>query len=83
MGAIGEEVDDASITGLVKMTLLYHRSTSAINTLVETNDGLVNLGGMARNASEKDLVTQLVSDVYGVKVVVNNMTVEGVVPITN
>ena len=76
IGVIGEKVDDASITGLVKMTLLYHRSTSAINTLVETNDGLVNLGGMARNAAEKDLVTQVVSDVYGVKVVVNNMTVK-------
>ena len=83
MGALGEKVDDASITGLVKMTLLYHRSTSAINTLVETEDGLVTLGGMAKNQAEKDLVTQLVSDVYGVKVVVNNMTVEGIVPITN
>ncbi len=83
MGAIGEKVDDASITGLVKMTLLYHRSTSAINTLVDTKDGLVTLGGMARNEAEKDLATQLVSDVYGVKVVVNNMTVEGQQPVTN
>lgn len=83
MAVIGEKVDDASITGLVKMTLLYHRSTSAINTLVETKDGLVNLSGMARNEAEKDLVSQLVSDVYGVRVVVNNMTVEGEGPIIN
>jgi hyperosmotically inducible periplasmic protein len=80
IAAIGEKVDDASITGLVKMTLLYHRSTSAVNTHVETNNGQVNLGGIAKNAAEKDLVTQLVSDVYGVEVVVNNMNIETVAP---
>ena len=29
---IGEDIDDVSIIAQVKMTLLYHRSTSAINT---------------------------------------------------
>jgi len=29
---VGGKIDDASITALVKMTLLYHRSTSALNT---------------------------------------------------
>lgn len=81
IAVIGEKVDDASITGLVKMTLLYHRSTSATNTHVKTNDGQVNLSGMAKNAAEKDLVTQLVSDVYGVDVVVNNMNIETAAPI--
>ncbi len=33
---VGEKIDDASITAQVKMTLLYHRSTSALNTKVET-----------------------------------------------
>lgn len=80
MGVVAEKIDDASITGLVKTTLLYHRSTSAINTQVQTKDGVVNLGGNARSAAEKDLATKLVSDVYGVKMVVNNMTVEGMVP---
>ena len=37
---------------------------------------LVNLAGKAKNAAEKDLATKFVSDVYGVKLVVNNMTVE-------
>ena len=58
------------------MTLMYHRSTSALKTTVETKDGVVNLGGSAKNAAEKDLTTKLVSDVYGVKQVVNTMTVE-------
>ena len=71
-----EAIDDASITALVKMTLLYHRSTSAINTTVKTNDGVVTLGGKATNTAEKELATKFVSDIYGVKSVVNNMTVE-------
>lgn len=73
--SIGEVIDDASITALVKTTLLYHRSTSALKTSVETKDGVVKLGGKAKNGAEKDLATKIVSDVHGVKKVVNNMTV--------
>jgi osmotically-inducible protein OsmY len=76
-------IDDASITAMVKTTLMYHRSTSAINTTVKTNEGVVNLGGKAANAAEKDLATKLVSDVYGVKRVVNNMTIESTVSTVN
>jgi hyperosmotically inducible periplasmic protein len=47
-----ETIDDASITTQVKMTLLYHRSTSALNTKVETMDGVVTLTGEAQNAAE-------------------------------
>ena len=71
-----ETIDDASITALVKTTLLYHSSTSALNTTVETKDVVVNLGGKAKNAAEKDLAAKLVSDVHGVKSVNNRMTVE-------
>ena len=76
MDAAIESIDDASITALVKTTLLYHRSTSALNTTVVTNEGVVKLGGKAGSAAEKDLAAKLVSDVHGVKRVVNNMTVE-------
>jgi osmotically-inducible protein OsmY len=75
MNAAGESVDDASVTALVKTTLMYHRSTSALKTIVETKDGVVTLRGKAKNAAEKDLATKFVSDVHGVKMVVNNMTV--------
>ena len=68
-------VDDASITAQVKLALLTHRSTSALNTKVETKGGVVTLTGTARNAAERDLVTKLVSDVSGVKSVDNRMTV--------
>ena len=76
VGTMGEAIDDASVTALVKSTLLYHRSTSALNTTVNTKDGVVTLGGKAKNVTEKDLATKLVSDVHGVQSVVNNMTVE-------
>jgi osmotically-inducible protein OsmY len=74
---VGEKIDDASITAQVKITLLSHRSTSAINTKVKTRHGVVTVSGKAGNAAEKDLVTKLASDVNGVKKVTNRMTVTG------
>jgi osmotically-inducible protein OsmY len=74
--AMGEKIDDASITAEVKASLLSHRSTSALKTKVETADGVVTVGGIARNAAEKSLVTKLVTDINGVSSVVNNMTIE-------
>ncbi|MBF0231139.1 MAG: BON domain-containing protein [Desulfamplus sp.] len=74
--AMSQLIDDASITVMVKTKLLYNRSTSAINTIVETNGGVVKLSGIARNAAEKDLAAKLVNDVHGVKKVINNIIVE-------
>jgi hyperosmotically inducible protein len=73
---VGEKIDDASITAQVKMTLLYHRSTSAINTKVETKRGMVTLGGKAGSQAELNLATKLANDVNGVKGVKNRMTIE-------
>ena len=72
---VGEMIDDASITASVKSALLLQRSTSALHTKVDTNNGVVTLKGKAKNAAEKDLVTKLVSDIKGVKNVKNKMTV--------
>jgi hyperosmotically inducible protein len=73
---MGESIDDASITAQVKTTLLLHRSTGVLRTKVETTNGVVTVSGTARNSAEKDLVTKIIQDVYGVKKVVNNMTIE-------
>jgi osmotically-inducible protein OsmY len=73
---IGEKIDDASITAQVKMTLLYHRSTSALNTKVETKGGEVTLYGKARTAAEMSLATKLANDVNGVTNVNNRMVIE-------
>jgi Predicted periplasmic or secreted lipoprotein len=72
---VGEKIDDASITAQVKMTLLYHRSTSALNTSVATKRGVVTLSGKAKNAAEKDLAAKYANDVKGVKSVNNQMTI--------
>lgn len=40
---VGAMIDDASLTARVKMTLLYHRWTSVLNTEVGTNDGVVTM----------------------------------------
>jgi osmotically-inducible protein OsmY len=73
---LGQNIDDASITAQVKMMLLYHSSTSALNTSVTTKKGVVTLGGKAKNAAEKDLAAKLVNDVNGVKSVKNLLTIE-------
>ncbi len=74
--ALGEKIDDASITALVKTTLFYHRSTSGLKTTVDTKDGMVTLGGKARTPAEKDLAGKFASDVRGVNTVNNTITVE-------
>jgi len=75
-GTTGDKIDDASITAQVKTTLLFHRSTSALNTKVETKQGVVTLSGKAANAAEKDLATKIVNDVHGVQSVNNRMTIK-------
>jgi len=73
---VGQDVDDASITAQVKIILLYHRSTSALDTSVSTEKGVVTLGGKAKNKTESYLVAKLVNNVNGVKSVKNLMTIE-------
>lgn len=72
---IGGKIDDASITTMVKITLLGHRSTSALETSVTTKDGVVTLSGKAANAAEVALAGKLANDVNGVQSVQNDMTV--------
>jgi osmotically-inducible protein OsmY len=73
---VAEIIDDASIKAQVKMTLLFHRSTSTLRTTVAVMRSVVTVSGEAKNAAEVDLVTKLVRDVYGVKGVNNMMTVK-------
>ena len=80
---IGEKIDDASVTAEVKSSLLSHHSTSALRTTVSTTDGVVTLGGVAKNDAEKSLVTKLATDINGVTSVINNMTIEVVAASNN
>lgn len=73
---LGEKIDDASVTALVKASLLVHLSTSAIDTKVETRAGVVTVSGVAGSAAEKKQVTNLADDIHGVDKVVNEMTIK-------
>lgn len=74
--SVGDKIDDASVTALVKLSLLYHRSTGSLKTSVTTKDGVVTLTGKAQNAAEVALATKLANDVNGVESVNNQMTIE-------
>ncbi len=71
---VSEYIDDASITAQVKIALLFHRSTSAMGTRVDTKDGVVTVRGIAKNSAERDLVGKLVDNIKGVKSVKNELT---------
>ncbi|MHB8765568.1 MAG: BON domain-containing protein [Deferrisomatales bacterium] len=73
--AMRGKIDDASVTAQVRMALLFHRSTSVLNTQVDTDDGVVTLRGEARNVAEKELVGELVNEINGVKKVRNEMSI--------
>lgn len=57
------------------LPVLSHRSTSSLHATVRTTRGVVTVGGRARNATEIDLVSKLVTDIKGVKSVNNRMTI--------
>jgi osmotically-inducible protein OsmY len=63
-------------TTQVRMTLLYYHSISALHTQVEMKNGMVTLVEKARTAAEKNLLTQMVSNIHGVKIVKNQMAIE-------
>lgn len=73
--SVGEKIDDSSITAQVKYELFSHKSTSALKTKVNTQNGHVIISGDATSSAEKDLVTTLAKSVRGVESVDNNMAV--------
>jgi hyperosmotically inducible protein len=73
---VAVKIDDASITAQVKMALWVHRSTSVVNTTVVTKNGVVTLGGKAKNVAERDLVAKLAEDIDGVRSIRNRMTID-------
>lgn len=76
-GGTPEKNSDAWIHTKIKMMLKLHRNLDAANTEVEVKEGRVTLRGEAGTQAEKELTTENVRDVEGVKDVDNMMTVEG------
>jgi osmotically-inducible protein OsmY len=73
-----EKIDDVSVSALVRMALLLHRSTAGLYTTVATSRGVVTVEGTARDHTEKEIVTRLVQDVNGVKKVKNLMVIKAI-----
>lgn len=71
-----EQIDDASITALVKEALRAQHSTTALKTGIETSAGVVTLSGPAKTTAQKSIVNRLVADINGVIGVIDNTTVE-------
>jgi hyperosmotically inducible periplasmic protein len=76
---MGDKFDDVTIVAKAKAELMTHRSTSALQTTVESHDGEVTLTGVAQSEAEKALAGKLVAAIKGVTGVKNEMTVEEVV----
>jgi hyperosmotically inducible protein len=74
-GEAPAEHSDAWITTKVKTTLLFHRNVSATGTDVFTKDGVVSLRGETSSLAQRELTTEYVKDVEGVKGVKNEMTI--------
>ncbi len=79
-GGSPAENSDGWIVVKVKTVLLFHRNVSAQNTRVSVKDGIVTLRGKADNLAQKDLTSEYVKDVDGVKDVKNEMTVAKAAP---
>ncbi len=69
------ENSDLWLKAKVEMMLLFHGNVSATKTEVDVKDGVVTLRGNADSEAQKELTTEYVKDVEGVKEVRNEMTV--------
>lgn len=74
-GGIPERLSDAWIHMKIKTMLRLHSNLDAANTEVGVKDGRVSLRGEVGSLSEKELTTEYVKDIEGVKDVDNQMAV--------
>ncbi len=71
----GEIVDDSVITSSVKTQLASDKVATLTRVEVETNNGVVYLTGQVQTAEQRSHIGSVVSQVKGVKRVVNNLQV--------
>ena len=74
-GGIPEKNSDAWIHTKVKTMLMLHSNLDGASIEVAVKDGRVTLRGEATSLSAKELTTEYVEDIEGVKDVDNEMTV--------
>lgn len=72
---IKNDKSDTWVKMKVQTTLVFHSNVNARKTNVFVKDGMVTLKGQAMSQAQKELTTEYVKDVEGVKGVNNEMTI--------
>ena len=72
----GQVIDDATITAKVKAGLIADETTKAYQINVDTNSGIVELGGFVDSAAAKNRASEVARGVNGVKEVRNDLEVK-------
>ncbi len=73
---VGQYVDDSTITTQVKARFAESPVVSAMAISVETLNGVVQLSGFAKNATERTTAESIARDVPHVKAVKNDIVVK-------
>lgn len=73
---VGEHFDDAMLTAQVKTALIESPDTKAHEITVETNQGVVQLGGFVNNEKAKAAASTVARSVKGVKNVENKISIK-------
>lgn len=74
-GGLAQQVDDATLTAMVKSKLLWNSNTEGLDIDVESREGVVTLRGHARSAEAKELAGRLTENTEGVRGVNNHLSV--------
>jgi hyperosmotically inducible protein len=74
--AIGEQLDDATLTAKVKAALLQAPDVKGMQINVDSDRGAVQLSGFVENQTQIDKAVQIAKGVSGVREVHNKMTIK-------
>ena len=76
--SVSERASDGWITTKVKSEFAMNKLSSASEINVNTDNGVVILGGMAKNQADANRAIDIARSVKGVRSVRNEMSVQGV-----
>ena len=74
--AIGEQLDDATLTAKVKAALLQAPDVKGMQINVDSDRGAVQLSGFVDSQAQMDKAVQIAKGVNGVREVHNKMTIK-------
>lgn len=72
----GQNIDDAVLTSYVKTALVADKAANLVRVDVDTNNGVVYLGGTVSSGKDRERAAELARGVKGVRGVVNNLQVQ-------